>query len=48
MNTLRSLLYALAKLMGDVQAVMRGRVGKRIVRRAAGKLTGRMLGRWLR
>jgi hypothetical protein len=48
MNSLRSLLYWLAKLLGDVQSVRKGRVGKRIVRRAAGKLTGRMLGRWLR
>ncbi len=48
MNALRSLLYTLAKLLGDVQAVRKGRIGKRIVRRVAGRITGRMLGRWLR
>jgi hypothetical protein len=49
-SALRSLLYGLAKLLGDVQAVRRGpeAVGKRLVRRAAGKVTGRMLGRWFR
>lgn len=42
---MRSFLYALARLMGDINAIQRGRVGRRIARRAAGKLTGRMLGR---
>lgn len=41
----RSTLYRLAKLMGDVNAVKRGRVGRRIARRGAGKVTGRALGR---
>lgn len=42
---LRSLLYALARLLGDLGAVRRGTIGKRIVRRAAGKVSGRLLGR---
>jgi hypothetical protein len=41
----RGFLYALAKLLGDVNAVQKGKVGRRVVRRAAGKLTGRGLGR---
>ena len=41
----RSLLYALARLMGDVNAVKKGKVGRRLSRRAAGKATGRGLGR---
>ena len=41
----RSILYGLARLLGDVQAVRKGRIGRRIARRAAGKLTGRALGR---
>lgn len=45
MNKTRSLLYTLAKLMGDVNAVRKGRVGRRIARRAAGKVTGRGLGK---
>jgi hypothetical protein len=46
--SLRSFLYLLAKLLGDVSAVQKGRVGRRISRRLAGKATGRALGRWFR
>jgi len=31
--------------MGDVNAVQKGKVGKRIAQRAAGKATGRSLGK---
>jgi len=44
----RSLLYTVAKLMGDYSAVKKGKVGRRVGRRAAGKLTGRGLGRLFR
>lgn len=44
----RSFLYALARFLGDYQAVKRGRVGRRIGRRAAGRITGRGLGRLFR
>jgi hypothetical protein len=44
----RSFLYWLARLLGDVNAVMRGRVGRRIGRRITGKATGRFLGRLFR
>ena len=37
----RSFLYALAKLLGDVNAVKKGTVGKRIGRRIVGKAAGR-------
>lgn len=40
---LRSALYTLARLMGDINAVRKGKVGKRIARRTAGKVTGRTL-----
>ena len=46
--TLRSLLYLLARLLGDVSAVRRGRVGRRVGRRLAGKVTGRWLGKLFR
>lgn len=39
MNKFRIFLYALARLLGDVNAVRKGPVGKRIARRAAGKAT---------
>ncbi len=40
---LRSSLYKVAKIMGDINAVQKGKVGKRIARRTAGKATGRTL-----
>lgn len=40
---MRSLLYKLARIMGDVNAVKKGKVGRRVGRRAAGKATGRGL-----
>lgn len=43
-NRTRGILYWLARLLGDFNAVKRGRVGRRVARRAAGKLTGRGLG----
>ncbi len=39
---MRSLLYFLARLLGDVRAVSKGRVGRRVARRAAGKAMGRL------
>ncbi|MFA5384513.1 MAG: hypothetical protein WC364_07620 [Eubacteriales bacterium] len=41
----RSALYQAGKLLGDVSAVQRGAVGKRIARRAAGKAVGRLFGK---
>jgi hypothetical protein len=46
--TFRSFLYWLARLLGGIEAVLKGRVGKRLARRAAGKLTGRGLRRLFR
>jgi hypothetical protein len=43
MSSLRSSLYTLARLMGDINAVKKGRVGRRIGRRIAGRVTGRTL-----
>jgi len=39
-NRTRGFLYWLARLLGDVNAVQKGKVGKRVARRAAGKATG--------
>ena len=44
-NKTRGFLYLLAKLLGDFQATRKGRVGKRIARRAAGRATGKGLRR---
>jgi len=40
---LRSFLYSLAGSVVDVNAVKKGMVGKQVVRRTAGKATGRTL-----
>ena len=45
-NATRSILYTIAKLLGDLNAIQKGRVGRRLGRRVAGKATGRFLG-WL-
>jgi hypothetical protein len=45
---MRSLLYALAKLLGDLNAVQKGKIGQRVGRRVAGKATGRMFGKWFK
>ena len=42
---MRSFLYLLAKLLGDWSAIRKGKVGRRVARRAAGKVTGRGLGK---
>ena len=34
----RGLLYWLAKILGDINAIQRGKIGKRIIRRGAGKV----------
>ena len=47
-NKTRRHLYRTARLLGDAQAVKSGKVGKRMVRRAAGRATGRGLGRLFR
>lgn len=39
----RSLLYMLARLLGDVNAVKKGRMGRRVARRTTGRALGRLL-----
>lgn len=43
-SKIRSMLYRTARILGDVQAVRRGRVGTRIGRRVVGRATGRLFG----
>jgi hypothetical protein len=47
-NRTRGTLYRLARLLGDVQAVKSGRVGRRVGRRVVGRVTGRGIGRLFR
>lgn len=39
----RTILYLIAKILGDINAVKRGRVKDRIWNRIVGKLTGRLM-----
>jgi hypothetical protein len=50
LGRLRSWLYFTARVLGDVQAVRKGpnAIIKRLVRRQAGRVTGRWLGRLFR
>lgn len=45
---MRNLLYRLARILGDFEAVKKGRAGKRLSRRVAGKASGKGLGRLFR
>ncbi|MEC3607476.1 hypothetical protein [Bacillus glycinifermentans] len=44
-NKIRSALYKSAKILGDINAVKKGTIGKRMARRAAGKTAGKILGK---
>ena len=44
----RGILYLLAKLLGDVNAVNKGKVGRRVARRGVGKVAGRGMGKLFR
>jgi len=37
----RGFLYLLARILGDINAILKGKSGKRIIRRQAGKIAGR-------
>ena len=47
-NKVRSILYALAKLLGDVNAVVKGKVKQCVARRVVGKVTGRVFSKWFK
>ena len=44
----RGLLYGLARALGDVSAVRKGKVGRRFARRVTGKASGKLLGKLFR
>jgi hypothetical protein len=47
-SSFRSLLYRLARLLGDVNAVEKGKVPQRVERRIVGRFTARILGKLFR
>ncbi len=48
MRNTRGFLYTLARLLGDISAVKKGRVGKRFGRRVVGRKAGRGIGKLFR
>jgi hypothetical protein len=46
--TLRSWLYGVARMMGNISAVQKGTVPKRVARIGAGRVASRMLGKLFR
>lgn len=42
---IRKVLYETAKFLGDINAVKKGAIGKRVVSRATGKVAGKVLGK---
>ncbi len=44
----RSFLYTFARLLGDVNAIRRHQVGRRIRRRVVGRMLGRHVRRFIR
>lgn len=44
-SALRSLLYSLGRVLGDLNAARKGRIARRAGRRTAGKASGRVMRR---
>ena len=44
----RSALYKTAKILGDINAVKRGKIGKRVTHRISGKLSAMLLSSFVR
>ncbi|MCS7053989.1 MAG: hypothetical protein NZM09_09700 [Ignavibacterium sp.] len=44
-SKIRSFLYTLAKILGDINAIRKGKIAERIARRGAGRVTGKVLGK---
>ncbi|WP_199484588.1 hypothetical protein [Peribacillus glennii] len=45
LNKLTRLMHGLAKILGDVDAVRKGTIGKRVARRVADKVIGKLMGK---
>jgi hypothetical protein len=49
-SAFRTVLYTLTRILSDLSAVRKGphAIGKRLLRRQAGRMTARVLGKWFR
>lgn len=45
-SRVRSVLYAIARILGDLTAVRKGKARRRVLRRVIGKQVGKRMGRW--
>lgn len=43
LNSLRSVLYAAARILGDLNAILKGRILQRLERRAVYRMTSRII-----
>ncbi len=44
-NKTRNLLYTSAKILGDINAIQKGNILKRIINRILGRITGKLMGK---
>ncbi len=44
-NNVRARMYRAAKILGDLNAILRGKVARRVTRRIVGKFSARGLGK---
>ncbi len=47
LNKLRNINYKIARFLGDINAIQKGRTGKRVLRRIIGRLIGKFMRRLL-
>lgn len=45
---LRNILYTCARSLGDIDAVLKGRIVQRLLRRLTGRLSARLMGKLFR
>ena len=48
LKDIRKANYKIARTLGDVNAVQKGRIGKRIQRRVVGRIAGKLMGKLLK
>jgi hypothetical protein len=47
-KNVRGLLYMVARVLGDLSAARKGRIGRRVGRRAVGKWSSKVIGKFFK
>ncbi|MCX7874616.1 MAG: hypothetical protein N2321_00455 [Melioribacteraceae bacterium] len=47
-NKLRNVLFKASRILGDINAIQKGKIGERIARRAAGRVSNNLLNKIFR